>query len=107
MPEIWIAIPWAAKALVPSQPIITAVAENKPLSANIVIPTGNPNLKTSLKASISNRQILLKIRYEEYSSLNKQKYKRINIERIVVTKVAIAAPVKPNSGIPKLPKIKV
>ncbi len=43
------------------------------------------------------KEILLKIKYEEYSSLNKQKYKRISIERIVVTKVAIAAPVKPNS----------
>ena len=63
---ICIAMPWAASGTVPTQPIITEAAENKPLSASPVTPIGQPKRNTRPNAAVSARQNRL-------NSLNRRK----------------------------------
>ncbi len=52
----WLAIPWAASSTVPIQPIIIAEAKNRPTSARIVSPIGQPSLRIWKKTGQSLRQ---------------------------------------------------
>ncbi len=53
---IEIAMPCAASAMVPSQPSMTVVAENRPISASSAALIGRPRRKTCAKALQSGRQ---------------------------------------------------
>jgi hypothetical protein len=64
-----IAMPWAASAVVPTQPIMTAEAEKRPTSARFVSPIGQPRRKTRAKACGSARQKRWKRAYSGVAAL--------------------------------------